>query len=83
MTGGQRHIDYIDNGQGVSRHSFQTLCFLFFPHPNFLKTILSQPASGTFGFARHTSRPLAKPKEPLFCQRTDRNMYFGKLYFDN
>jgi hypothetical protein len=22
--------------------------------------------SGTFGFARHTSRPFAKPKEPLF-----------------
>jgi len=21
---------------------------------------------GTFGFARHTSRPLAKPKEPIF-----------------
>jgi len=26
--------------------------------------------NGTFGFARHTSRPFAKPKEPFFCQRT-------------
>jgi hypothetical protein len=26
--------------------------------------------SGTFGFARHTSRPFAKPKEPLLCQPT-------------
>jgi len=34
------------------------------------RVILSHPASGTFGFARHTSRPFAKPKEPLFCQRT-------------
>ena len=23
--------------------------------------------NGTFGFARHTSRPLAKPKEPFFA----------------
>lgn len=39
--------------------------FLFFPTAHFLKTILASRTSGTFGFARHTSRPFAKPKEPL------------------
>jgi uncharacterized membrane protein len=28
--------------------------------------------NGTFGFARHTSQRFAKPKEPFFCNRTDR-----------
>ncbi len=41
--------------------------FLFFPTANFLKTILASRTNGTFGFALHTSRPFAKPKEPLFC----------------
>ena len=48
--------------------------FLFFPTAHFLKTILASRTNGTFGFARHTSRPFAKPKEPFFCQRND-NMY--------
>ena len=30
----------------------------------------SQRTNGTFGFARHTSRPFAKPKELFSCQRT-------------
>jgi hypothetical protein len=42
--------------------------FLFFPTAHFLKTILASRTNGTFGFARHTSRPFAKPKEPFFCQ---------------
>ena len=50
--------------------------FLFFPIAHFLKTILASRTNGTFGFARHTSRPFAKPKEPLFCQRTDININF-------
>jgi hypothetical protein len=41
--------------------------FLFFSNAHFLKTILSSRTNGTFGFARHTSRPLAKPKEPFFA----------------
>ena len=41
--------------------------FLFFPTAHFLKTILASRTNGTFGFARHTSRPFAKPKEPLFA----------------
>ena len=44
--------------------------FLFFPTAHFLKTILASRTNGTFGFARHTSQPFAKPKEPFFCYRT-------------
>ncbi len=43
--------------------------FLFFPTAHFLKKILASRTNGTFGFAQHTSRPFAKPKEPFFCQR--------------
>jgi len=39
--------------------------FLFFSTAHFLKTILASRTNGTFGFARHTSRPFAKPKEPF------------------
>jgi len=41
--------------------------FLFFPTSHFLKTILASRTFGTFGFALHTSRPFAKPKEPFFA----------------
>ena len=41
--------------------------FLFFPTAHFLKTILASRTNGTFGFARHKSRPFAKPKEPFFA----------------
>jgi hypothetical protein len=41
--------------------------FLFFPTAHFLKTILASRTNGSFGFARHTSRPFAKPKEPFFA----------------
>jgi hypothetical protein len=33
---------------------------------HFLKFLLASRTNGTFGFARHTSRPFAKPKEPFF-----------------
>jgi len=39
--------------------------FLFFPTAHFLKTILTIRTNGTFGFARHTSQPFTKPKEPF------------------
>jgi hypothetical protein len=42
--------------------------FLYFPTTHFLKTILVSRTNGTFGFARHTSRPFAKPKEPFFTK---------------
>ncbi len=41
--------------------------FLFLPNAHFLKTILASRTNGTFGIARHTSRPFAKPKEPFFA----------------
>jgi len=41
--------------------------FLFFSTAHFLKTILASHTNGTFGFARHTSRPFAIPKEPFFA----------------
>ncbi len=41
--------------------------FLFFPTALFLKTILASRTNGTYGFARHTSQPFAKPKEPFFA----------------
>ncbi len=66
MTGDQ-HTDHISNGQRVSRHSLPTLqYFLFSPPHIFFNSILANRTFGTFGFARHTSRPFAKPKEPNF-----------------
>lgn len=41
--------------------------FLFFPTAHILKTILAILTYGTFGFARHESRPFAEPKEPFFA----------------
>lgn len=33
---------------------------------HFFKFLLASRTNGTLGFARHTSRPFAKPKEPFF-----------------
>lgn len=73
MTGDQ-HTDHIENGQRVSRHSLPTLLYFIFspPHIFFLIQFYCPRTNGTFGFARHTSQPFAKPKEPFFCQRTDK-----------
>jgi hypothetical protein len=38
---------------------------------HFLKLLLAIRTNGTFGFAQHTNPRFAKPKEPLFSQRTD------------
>jgi hypothetical protein len=46
--------------------------FLFFLNAHFLKTILANRTNGTFGFARNTSRPFAKPKEPFFTNALKR-----------
>ena len=55
--------------------------FLFFPTAHFLKTILASRTNGTFGFARHTSRPFAKPKEPFFANApTDRTIIIQTLF---
>ena len=43
-------------------------------HPShFLKFLLASRTNGTFGFARHTSRPFAKPKEPFFANAPTKN----------
>ena len=34
---------------------------------HFLKFLLASRTNGTLGFARHTSRTFAKPKEPFFA----------------
>jgi hypothetical protein len=71
LTGNQ-HTDHIATGQHLNRHADQRYVFYFFPHRTFLKTILASRTSGTFGFApTHKADPSAKPKEPLFSQRTD------------
>lgn len=69
MTRDQRHRNDITMGQRLSRHAILHYGFYFFPTAHFLRTIFSQPANGTFGFVRHTSRPIAKPKEPFFSRR--------------
>jgi len=39
--------------------------------------------NGTFAFAPiHETVPSAKSKEPFFCQRTKKNMYFAFKIFD-
>lgn len=74
MTGDQKHTDHIATGQQVIRHSSRPVVFYFFPLRTFLKTILASRTSGTFGFApTHKADPSAKPKEPLFSQRTYNN----------
>ena len=63
-----QHTDHISNGQRVSRHSLPTLLYFLFSPPHiFFNSILASRTNGTFGFARHTSRPFAKPKEPFFA----------------
>ncbi|CAN1578712.1 hypothetical protein MCERE19_04392 [Spirosomataceae bacterium] len=49
--------------------------FLFFPIAHFLKTILASRTNGTFGFAQHTSRPFAKPKELFFANASLKDIY--------
>jgi hypothetical protein len=46
---------------------------------HFLKFLLAIRTNGTFGFARHTSRPFAKPKEPFFANALGKNSYFVPL----
>ena len=49
-------------------------------HPShFLKFLLVNRTNGTFGFAQHTSRPFAKPKEPFFAKAQRKNSYFVPL----
>ena len=68
MTSEQKHTDHIETEQRVSRHSLPTLCFLFFSHRTFLKTILASRTSGTFGFApTHKADPSQNQKSHFFA----------------
>jgi hypothetical protein len=65
---GDQHTDHISTGQQLSQHSLPTLLYFLFSPPHiFFNSILASRTNGTFGFARHTGRPFAKPKEPLFA----------------
>jgi hypothetical protein len=65
---GDQHTDHISTGQQLSRHSLPTLLYFLFSPPHiFLIQFLASRTNGTFGFARHTSRPYTKPKEPFFA----------------
>ena len=75
-----QHTDHNSSGQRVSRHSLPTLCFLFFSHPHFLKTILSQPVSGTFGFApTHKANPSQSQKSHFFAFAQGLTIRMNKL----
>lgn len=60
----------------TKRTDFQADCVLLFRQvtekeekahlSHFLKFLLASRTNGTFGFARHASRPFAKPKEPFY-----------------
>ncbi len=86
MTGGH-HTDHTSTRQQVSRHSSQPDVFYFFSTTHFLKTFLSQPAFGTFGFAQPTSRPFTKTKEPNFSTHTENGIInfviFANICQDN
>jgi hypothetical protein len=73
LTGAQRHRNDIINGQHLNRHADRPYVYYFFPTAHFLKTILASRTNGTFGFARHTRRPFAKPKEPFFANAPTKN----------
>jgi hypothetical protein len=55
----------------------QRFCIFIFPTAHFLKTILPSRTNGTFGFARHTSRPFAKPKEPFFATARQNEEFYN------
>jgi len=77
LTSDQIHTDHIATGQRVSRHSCRPNVFYFFCHRTFLKTILASRTNGTFGFAPTAQADTqAKPKEPFFSQRTNKNGNF-------
>jgi hypothetical protein len=68
LKGDQRHRNDTTFGQRVSQHSLPTLlCFNFLPTAQNILKFSASRTNGTFGFARHTSRPFAKPKEPFFA----------------
>ncbi|MFY7938080.1 MAG: hypothetical protein ACOVOQ_11930 [Flavobacterium sp.] len=83
MTENQRQTELTEKKRQPSRHLSQPNVFYFFSAPHFLKTILASRTNGTFGFARHTSRPFAKPKEPFFANAHKTTLTEIKLTLHN
>ncbi len=82
LTTDQKHTNHIANRLLVSRHLSLPKVFYFFANRTFLKPFFASRISGTFGFApTHKASPSAKPKEPLFSQRTD--MRLTEIKFQN
>ncbi|MRX46563.1 hypothetical protein [Pedobacter puniceum] len=46
---------------------------------HFLKSLLDNRTNGTFGFARNTNQPFAKPTEPFFIQCIAKGFAFCTL----
>jgi hypothetical protein len=83
LTENQRQTELTEKKRQPSRHLSQPNVFYFFSAPHFLKTILASRTNGTFGFARHTSRPFAKPKEPFFANAHKTTLTEIKLTLHN
>jgi hypothetical protein len=64
LTGEPRHMDHIAVGQLLRRQLLPTpLYYLFSLKSIFFISFLASHTNGTFGFAQHSFRPFAKPKE--------------------
>jgi hypothetical protein len=83
LTENQRQTELTEKKRQPSRHLSQPNVFYFFSAPHFLKTILASRTNGTFGFARHTSRTFAKPKEPFFANSHKTTLTEIKLTLHN
>jgi len=83
LTENQRQTELTEKKRQPSRHLSQPNVFYFFPTTHFLKTILASRTNGTFGFARHTSRTFAKPKEPFFANAHKTTLTEIKLTLHN
>jgi hypothetical protein len=83
LTENQRQTELTEKKRQPSRHLSQPNVFYFFSAPHFLKTILASRTNGTFGFARHTSRTFAKPKEPFFANAHKTTLTEIKLTLHN
>jgi len=83
LTENQRQTELTEKKRQPSRHLSQPNVFYFFSAPHFLKTILASRTNGIFGFARHTSRTFAKPKEPFFANAHKTTLTEIKLTLHN
>lgn len=81
MTGDQRHRKNILNGQRVSRCSLPTLCFLFFSHPHFLKTILAHPQVAHLALPQPQANPSQTQKSHFFAYAQEKCINLKSEFF--